>query len=65
MAAIKPHRMTLRVMAWVSTVLDTVSATWSQKTAYARKLNPAAHKTAVNGVRTLVDTMVAIEFAAS
>jgi hypothetical protein len=37
----------------------------SLKTKNAIKLKDAAHKTAWKGVRTFVETMVAIEFAAS
>jgi hypothetical protein len=38
---------------------------WSLKIKKARKLKNAAHSTAWNGVNTFVETMVAIEFAAS
>ena len=47
------------------TVLATVSAILSSNIQYARKLNMAAQITAVKGERTLVETTVAIEFAAS
>ena len=42
-----------------------VFATFVSKMKSARKLNDAAHITAVNGLSTRVPTMVAIEFALS
>src|SRR5690348_13426088 len=51
--------------AFTLTRLDTVFATpwWKMKS--ARKLKLAAHTTALPGDRSRVETMVAIEFAAS
>src|SRR5689334_9105407 len=66
MAAIRPLRITGRVMNSLWTVLLMVFATaWSLKMKKATKLKRAAHSTAWNGVSTLVLTIVAIEFAAS
>src|SRR4051812_16471181 len=45
--------------------LPTVEATVRWKTAHASTLKNAAHRTACQGLRTPVDTTVAIEFAAS
>ena len=45
--------------------LPIVLATLVSKTKSAAKLNVAAHATAVNGLRTRVPTIVAIEFAES
>ena len=44
---------------------EIVSATFVPKNRKAAKLKNAAHATACRGVRTRVDTTVAIEFAAS
>jgi len=47
------------------TFFPIVCATLGSKNMKAMKLNIAASKTALNGDRTFVDTMVAIEFAES
>jgi hypothetical protein len=47
------------------TILDMVSATLGANTNMATKLKKAAHRTAVRGDSTRVDTTVAIELAAS
>ena len=66
MAAIRPDRITGSVINSVCTVLPMVLATaWSLKMKKATKLKKAAHTTAWNGVNTFVETIVAIEFAAS
>src|SRR4030095_7011591 len=70
MAAIKPEKITTIILSCgiilLFTVLATVSATpWSLKIKKATELNKAAHNTAWKGVNTLVDTIVAIELAAS
>ena len=64
-AAINPARITQRSIALLSTVFATVFPTLISKTQNAKTLKKAAHITAWNGVRTFVDTTVAIEFAAS
>src|ERR1051325_1272139 len=59
------------VTTWIVTVsgltmpLPIVDATFCSNTRYAMKLKNAAHTTAQWGFITRVDTMVAIEFAAS
>jgi hypothetical protein len=66
MAAIKPDRITGKVMNSDFTVFAIVLATaWSLKIKKAAKLKNAAHATAWKGVSTFVETTVAIEFAAS
>jgi hypothetical protein len=45
--------------------LPIVFATWTSNKKAAIKLKLAAHTTAFRGVRTRVETMVAIEFAES
>jgi hypothetical protein len=65
MAAMRPARITARVMYSVFTVLAMVLATPWSKIKYAAKLKNAAHTTACKGVNTFVDTTVAIAFAAS
>jgi pyruvate formate-lyase activating enzyme-like uncharacterized protein len=64
-ADISPAKITCRLMADVSTVLAIVSTICSSKTKNAIKLKKAAQTTACKGVRTFVETTVAIEFAAS
>ena len=64
-AASKPARITQRSIALLSTVFATVFPTLMSKTQNARMLKEAAQITACTGVRTLVETTVAIEFAAS
>jgi hypothetical protein len=64
-AAINPARITQRSIALLSTVFATVFPTLMSNTQNAKTLKQAAHITACNGVRTFVDTTVAIEFAAS
>ena len=59
-----------KVIYCSTTVLDTVLAIPNPPIIYlaikkATKLKKAAHNTAWKGVRTLVDTIVAMEFAAS
>src|ERR687898_822318 len=65
MAPTSPAKMTASLTTSASTILPTVLATWVWKTRKAMKLNRAAQMTAIRGVRTLVDTTVAIELAAS
>jgi hypothetical protein len=70
MAAITPDSMTGSVMYCSNTVFETVFAIPNSPIIYlaiknATKLKNAAQITAWNGVRTLVDTIVAIELAAS
>jgi len=48
-----------------TTPLPTVVATWTPKPNAAAKLKNAAHATACIGVRTRVETTVAMELAAS
>ena len=69
-AAMIPARMIGSVIYCSTTVFDTVFAIPKPPIIYlamknATKLKNAAHNTAWKGVSTLVDTMVAIEFAAS
>lgn len=69
-AAITPERIIGKEIYCSTTVLDTVLAIPNPPIIHlaiknATKLKNAAHITAWNGVRTLVDTMVAIELAAS
>ena len=69
MAATIPEKMIGNVMYCSSTAFETVLAI-PKPLKYlamknATKLKAAAHNTALKGVRTFVDTMVAIEFAAS
>src|SRR5580704_16155957 len=70
MAAIRPEKMTGRVMKSRSTkcamVLPILNSPMKyRKMKKAAKLKMAAHKTAWKGVSTLVETIVAIEMAAS
>src|SRR4051812_43443258 len=66
MAPTRAARITCGSMIAGSMIpLPTVFATCKPKTAKAMKLNTAAQMTAHCGRRTRVDTMVAIEFAAS
>ena len=66
MAAMRPAKITGRVMNSVWTVLLMVLATaWSLKMKKATKLKKPAHSTACKGVSTLVLTTVAMELAAS
>ena len=69
-AAITPERIIGKEIYCSTTVLDTVLAIPNPPIIHlaiknATKLKNAAYITAWNGVRTLVDTMVAIELAAS
>jgi hypothetical protein len=65
-AATKPDSITGRVIKLSCTVLAIVLATpWSLKIKKATKLKKAAHITACKGDNTLVETIVAIELAAS
>src|SRR5690348_1230442 len=71
-AASKPARITVKVIASVLTILATLSATWNSKPSKwccARNrtipLKNAAQTTARNGVNALVDTTQEIELAAS
>ena len=69
-AAITPANIIGKVIYCSTTVLDTVLAIPNPPIIYlaikkATKLKKAAHNTAWKGVRTLVDTIVAMEFAAS
>ena len=66
MAATSPEKTTGKVIKSVFTVLAIVLATpCSLKIKKAAKLKKAAHTTAWKGVSTLVETIVAIELAAS
>ena len=70
MAAMTPDNMMGKVMKSSTTVLDTVLAIPNPPMMYlamkkATKLKNAAHITAWNGVSTFVETIVAIELAAS
>jgi hypothetical protein len=65
MAAIIPARITCSVIEPVSTVLAIVLTICSLNIKKATKLKNAAQTTALKGVNTLVETIVAIEFAAS
>src|SRR4029453_7744978 len=65
MAPTSPAKITASLTTSGSTVLPTVLATAVWKTRNATKLNTAAQMTAIRGVRTLVETTVAIELAAS
>src|SRR5919109_1353988 len=65
MAPTSPAKTTASLTTSGSTVLPTVLATCVWKTRKATKLNRAAQTTAIRGVRTLVETTVAIELAAS
>ena len=65
-AANKPEKITGRVIKSLYTVLLIEFATaWSLKIQKANTLKNAAQSTACKGVRTLVETMVAMEFAES
>ena len=65
-APISPARITHSSTTFVSTTpLPTVLATPTPKPKAATKLKKAAHTTAWSGVRTRVETTVAMEFAAS
>ena len=68
--ATTPDKIIGKVIYSSITVFDTVLAIPNPPIIYlamkkATKLNNAAHNTAWNGESTLVDTMVAMEFAAS
>ena len=70
MAATIPEKMIGRVINSSKTTLDTVLAIPNSPMMYlaikkATKLKDAAHNTALKGVSTLVETIVAIELAAS
>ena len=66
MAAMRPDKITGNVINSLLTVLLMLLATaWSWKIKYATQLKKAAQTTAWKGVSTLVETIVAIEFAAS
>jgi len=66
MAAMRPLRITGRVMnSWWTVLLMVLATAWSLKIQKAAKLKRAAHSTAWNGVSTLVLTTVAMELAAS
>jgi hypothetical protein len=70
MAPIRPEKMTSRVMKSLLTELAIVLPILNSPIRYfeiknAAKLNRAAQSTAWKGVRTLVDTIVAMELAAS
>src|SRR5687768_6403175 len=70
MAAIKPAKITSRVIKFSFTDLAIVLPILNSPIKYfdtknAAKLKKAAHNTAWKGVRTFVETIVAIEFAAS
>ena len=64
-AANNPAKITHKSMALLSTVFATVLPTLISNTQKASTLNDAAQITACKGDRTLVETTVAIEFAAS
>ena len=68
-AATIPENMTGKVIYCSITAFETVLAIPKPLKYLAMKnaikLKAAAHNTALNGVRTFVETMVAIEFAAS
>ena len=65
-APIKPARITMGVTFFISiNPLPTVLATVVPNIKKAIKLKNAAQATAARGDKTLVDTMVAMEFAAS
>src|SRR2546426_3002587 len=66
MAPTSPARITHWSTTLASTTpLPTVVATWTPKPKAATKLKKAAHTTACSGVRTRVETTVAMELAAS
>src|SRR5215218_4843847 len=65
MAPASPAKTTASLTTAESTVLPTVLATCVWKTRKAMKLNRAAQTTASRGVRTRVETTVAMELAAS
>src|SRR3990172_11846875 len=66
MAAVRPAKMTaLSTTSGCTMPFPTVVATATPKPKAAMKLKNAAHATACRGVSTRVDTMVAIELAAS
>jgi hypothetical protein len=66
MAAVKPLPITVRSTTYGSIIpFPMVFATWRPSTRNATKLKNAAQTTAHFGDKTLVDTTVAIEFAAS
>jgi hypothetical protein len=66
MAPVSPEKMTENVTTLMSTRPEpTVFATAVPNVKAAMKLKRAAQMTAFPGVRTLVDTTVAIELAAS
>ena len=65
-APIRPAKITAKVTTLISTSpLPTVLATAVPNVNAATKLKKAAQMTALPGVRTRVDTIVAIELAAS
>jgi len=70
MAAIIPEKITGSVIKSSITALETVFAIPNSPIMYfaikkATKLKKAAHKTALKGDKTFVETIVAIELAAS
>ena len=66
MAAMVADIIVLKLIIFSDIILAIVPATLcSRKIKKAIKLKDAAHKTAWKGVSTFVETMVAIEFAAS
>src|SRR5580698_674122 len=69
-AAIRPENITVRLMKSILTEAAIVLPILNSPTTYremkkAAKLKTAAQSTAWNGVNTLVETIVAIELAAS
>jgi hypothetical protein len=64
-AASRPAKITHKSIALLFTVLATVFPTLISKTQKAIILKTAAQITAWKGVKTFVETTVAIEFAAS
>ena len=64
-AANNPARITHKSIALLSTVLATVFPTLISNTQKAMILKKAAQTTACRGVKTFVETTVAMEFAAS
>ena len=65
-APIRPAMITYTVTSSMTTSpLPIVFAMWTSNTSAATRLKNAAHMTAFLGVRTRVETTVAMEFAAS
>ena len=65
-APMRPAKITpIDRTSWCTTSLAMALATFVPNTRKAMKLKKAAHATASSGVRTRVETTVAIEFAAS